>query len=351
MCDMIKCSIKLANMILLLAMVLFCGSCRQQSHVPYVPKSKSLCWPEYPQEPRICYVGQIATEDDLGREISFPQALENAVFGRNKIGVLARPYGLTMDDQGGLYIADSIGSAVHVMNLTTRQYLQFSKLDDEKDLVSPIGLVVIGSKVYVADSILGEICVFDKQGRYEFSFGTERLKRPSGIAYSPRQQKVYVADTKLHSISVFDTGGAYLGEIGRGEGDHRYNFPTQLWVDHEDKLYICDTLNYRIHIISPERESVLTFGQHGDRPGCFAHPCGLATDSFGNIYVSDRQFENVQIFNRRGQILMAFGYEGNDEGEFWLPAGIYIDKNNRIYVADSFNRRIQIFQLLEGEKP
>jgi DNA-binding beta-propeller fold protein YncE len=89
------------------------------------------------------------------------------------------------------------------------------------------------------------------------------------------------------------------------------------------------------------------FGQQGDRPGNFAHPCGVASDSLGNIYVTDRQFENIQIFDAQGQILMALGREGTAPGEFWLPAGLCTDPHNRIYVADSFNKRIQIFELLE----
>jgi DNA-binding beta-propeller fold protein YncE len=89
------------------------------------------------------------------------------------------------------------------------------------------------------------------------------------------------------------------------------------------------------------------FGRQGDRPGNFAHPCGVATDGFGNIYVTDRQFENVQIFDQQGRILMAFGQEGTKAGQFWLPAGICIDSRDRIFVADSFNKRVQIFNIVE----
>jgi DNA-binding beta-propeller fold protein YncE len=93
----------------------------------------------------------------------------------------------------------------------------------------------------------------------------------------------------------------------------------------------------------------MEFGRHGDRPGNFAHPSGLATDSRGNIYVADRQYENIQIFDSKGNILMALGNEGSAPGEFWLPGGIYIDDSDRIYVADSFNNRIQVFEFLSRQ--
>ena len=78
---------------------------------------------------------------------------------------------------------------------------------------------------------------------------------------------------------------------------------------------------------------LMILGQHGNRPGYFAHPCGLATDSFGNIYVADKQFENIQIFNSQGQILMAIGGEGHEPGQFWLPAGIFIDDNDSLLAS------------------
>ena len=89
------------------------------------------------------------------------------------------------------------------------------------------------------------------------------------------------------------------------------------------------------------------FGKHGTRLGHFAHPAGIATDSFGNIYVADRQFESIQIFDKNGKFLMNWGNEGSDPGEFWLPGGLFIDDKDRVFVADSFNKRVQVFELLE----
>ena len=109
--------------------------------------------------------------------------------------------------------------------------------------------------------------------------------------------------------------------------------------------------DFPVQVFDPGDRFVRMFGQHGDRPGNFAHPCGIATDQAGNIYVTDRQFENVQIFDAQGRILMALGQEGNGPGKFWLPAGLFIDGRGRLYVADSFNKRIQIFELLKEAEP
>ena len=58
-----------------------------------------------------------------------------------------------------------------------------------------------------------------------------------------------------------------------------------------------DGSDYR-PIFSPDGKFLRMFGEHGDRPGYFAHPSGIAADKHGHIYVADRQFEHIQIFNK-----------------------------------------------------
>ncbi len=347
-----KLTVAIKTLVLSLALIMLCCGCGSERGRLFDELQLPVFWPEPPEKPRIKYLGQFATEDDLQREVSSTEAFGRIIFGRKDVGRLSSPRGIALDSSQRLFIADSSGAVVHMMDLETRKYKQFSELGGKEKLLSPIGLVIVENDIYVSDSILGKICVFSLEGDYKFSFGADILKRPSGIAYSHTHKKLYVVDTKGHMVNVFNRNGQFLSSFGsRGTGRGWFNFPTYLWIDKQDKIYVSDTLNYRIQIFNHEGKFLSTFGRHGNRPGYFAHPCGLATDSFGNIYVADKQFENIQIFNSQGEILMALGSEGRGPGQFWLPAGIFIDDNNRIFVADSFNKRIQVFQLLEDETP
>jgi len=331
-----------------LAILSFCTGCDsdrgQVSLTPGVP----LVWPGPPEAPRIRYLGAISTEVDLKRKTSWAEGLGDLLFGKKKIGVLVAPYAVAVDRENKLFVTDTAGAVVHMFDMSTRKYQQFAEMAGQERLLKPVGLAIANEWIYVVDSALRKVCVFDKKGQFQFSFGGERLERPSGIAYRRDDQTIYVADTGRHAIDVFTKSGKFIQEIGaRGLSPGTFNFPTHLWLDSSGRLYVSDTLNYRIQVFTAERTFLTAFGQQGDRPGNFAHPCGVATDSFGNIYVTDRQFENVQIFDPQGRILMGFGEEGTQPGQFWLPAGIFIDDRNRIYVADSFNKRIQVFELVE----
>jgi DNA-binding beta-propeller fold protein YncE len=326
----------------------FCSGCSKPYGELFPLLEKPLVWPEPPDRPRIRFVGTLSTENDLNKEVSWSEGLAELIFGKKDIGVLLNPYAVVIDEQDKLFIADTAG-VIHVFGLNTRQYYQLSALTKKETLIMPVALTIVDKNIYVVDSVLHKICVFGRNGKFKFSFGSEHLKRPSGIAYDMEKQKLYISDTAAHTINVFNKNGDFKYNIGaRGLDPGLFNFPTHLWVDKSGQLYVSDTLNYRIQIFSNDGTFLKMFGKHGNRPGNFAHPCGIATDSFGHIYVTDRQFENVQIFDNAGRILMAFGKEGSELGEFWLPAGVYIDNRNRIYIADSFNKRLQVFELIEG---
>jgi len=329
-------------------LLLSCAGCGRPAGEVFPALEKPIVWPGPPEQPRVRFVGTISTEESLGRKVSWTQGLGELLFGRKQIGVLRGPSAVVLGPHQRLYIADGPGHVVHVFGLASRTYEQISSLRAGKTLMMPVALTIVDEWLYVVDSVLHQVFIFDTKGKLRDSFGADQLVRPSGIAYCPQRDRLYVSDAGGHVIRVFDKGGRFIETLGsRGVEPGQFNFPTHLWVDAGGKLYVSDTLNYRVQILSPEENGWVTFGGHGDRPGYFAHPAGIATDSFGHIYVTDRQFENIQIFDRDGKVLLAIGHEGSGAGEFWLPAGVFIDDRNRIYVADSFNKRVQVFELLE----
>ena len=332
--------------------LVFSGGCGPKRGDLITTSEIEKVWPEPPEQPRIMYLGQILTETDLQRGKSWMQGLGELVFGKGPVGVMVCPYAVAVDETGMMFVADSGGAVVHMFDLRTRNYNQFASLGDGRTLQKPVGLALLGERLYVADSGLGQVCVFRRDGTFLLAFGAGQLRRPSGIAASAADGAIYVADAAGHVVYKFNADGALVGRMGRrGLEPGQFNFPTHLCVDRTGRLYVSDTLNYRVQVFGPDGAFLRMFGQQGDRPGNFAHPCAVAADSQGNIYVTDRQFENIQIFNSQGQILMAFGREGKGPGEFWLPGGIFIDHRDKIYVADSFNKRIQIFDLLQEIKP
>ncbi|TAN42814.1 MAG: 6-bladed beta-propeller [Nitrospirae bacterium] len=310
-----------------------------------------IFWPKPPDEPRIKWVRGLRSELEI-KEASTQEKILDAFLGEQRRGfALMKPYGV-FSSNGTIYVAEMLGGVVAVFDTKTKNFHFIGSDKGPGKLVRPMGIAADNeNRVYVTDSGQNRVVVFEKSGKYLFSFGTaKQFSKPSGIAVNDQEGKVYISDQKNHKIYAFSKKGDFLFEIGKeGEKDGEFNAPTHICVDNKNKLYVTDSLNFRVQIFDSNGKFISKFGQIGDGLGMFARPRGVAVDSEGNIYVVDAAFANVQIFDQKGNILMFFGGSGWEPGKFLFPAGISIDEEDKIYVSDEFNKRVSIFQYM-GEK-
>ena len=310
--------------------------------------ASTLQWPPPPQKPRILYLGSIKDPTDTERKESWFKKVISSVFGSERdMYTMLRPYGVYADTDR-VYVADPGSGRLHVYDRSRKSYFAFERWGEE-DLISPIGIAVDeNGNMFISDSVLKQVLVFDREGKYLRAIGPpDMFKRPAGIALN--DARLYVVDTHGHKVLVLSqTDGKLLFSFGRQGTEHgNFNYPTNVFVSSEKLIYVTDSMNFRVQVFNPDGSFLTSFGKPGDGSGNLSKPKGIAVDSEGHIYVVDSHFDNVQIFDRDGNLLLVFGGSGNGKGEFTLPAGIYIDKLDRIYVADSYNRRIQIFQYVK----
>jgi sugar lactone lactonase YvrE len=342
---------KFRHTLLYIILILFCGCATSELAIQdseFKIQEPNLVWPSPPQTPRIKYIGSISGPSDIGVKKSWLRKAMDAILGKEEaIEMLLRPYGVFAEPER-IYVTDPGFHILHVFDLREKKYFKITKAEKE-GFISPIGVSVDkNGEIYLSDSILKRVFVFDKGGKYLGGIGSdELLLRPAGIAID--EERLYVVDTHGHKIIVFSKkDGSFLFSFGKNgiqKGD--FNYPTNIFIDKDGLLYITDSMNFRVQIFDRDGKFVSAFGRHGDGSGDFSKPKGIAVDSEGHIYVADAHFDNVQIFDREGRLLLGFGRTGRGRGEMILPAGIFIDNEDRIYVADSYNRRVKIFQFLK----
>lgn len=321
---------------------------------PVKETAPPIFWPQPPDAPRITFVQSLSEPKDIGIKPSWFKKVMRFLFGPEDVPHVVRPSGIAVDEEGGIYIADTGVQVVHYFNASPPTYRQLFNVGPAGRLQNPIGVAVDGAKnVYVSDSTLNRIFVFDPKGKFLRAIGNdEALHRISGIAIDRAREILYAVDTLGHQVVRYSFSGEKKGVIGkRGVADGEFNFPTYAAVDAEGVLYISDSLNFRVQAFDPEGNYQAQMGSLGSSLGQFSRPKGVAVDGASHVYVVDTLFDNVQIFNPSGELLLHFGKAGAEPGSFWLPAGIAIDRKGRIYVADSYNERVQVFQLLEDQAP
>ena len=322
--------------------------CAGRAKPIFPPVNPPIVWPDAPERPRIRYIGQIATSDDLKRPVGGLEALGGAIFGKKPRRAMLTPFAACTDGENRLFVADSNAQLVHVFNLKTRKYAAWVP-KKPKRFSQPVGVAFDTSRrrLFVSDSVGGTVYIFNDGGDPIGETLPGLFSRPTGIFYDETSHHVLVTDTAAHTVTVCGPGGEPITRFGqRGERLGEFNFPTSVAVDSNGLVYVCDALNFRIQQFSRDFQPIKQIGRKGDMPGYFGQPKAVACDSQNHLYVVDAQFEAVQIFDAEGRLLLNFGEEGHNPGQFWLPTGILIDATDRIWVADDYNRRVQVFQYL-----
>lgn len=317
-----------------------------------IPKETvpELYWPFPPEKPRIKFVDVIIGSIDVVgvRSGKFKRLLfgEEGEYGFNK-PLFATAKG------GVLYVTD--GGLIHIYDFNKKKYEQLGI-----GLLKQATGIAVGSDgtIYVADSGRSRVYSISSDHRNALSLGPiGSFENPGGIAVDEKFGRLIVADSKKHDVSVWDLKqGTLLFRIGKhGSKPSQFNYPYDVAVDREGRIYVVDSANFRIQRFDKDGELQLIFGSVGTSPGNFARPKGIALNSEGHIYVVDAAFGNFQIFDQNGYVYLAVGTGGTDPGKFLLPIGIAIDEDDKIYVVDQLSRKIQVFQYIkypeEKQKP
>ncbi len=322
---------------------------------PASPPSE-LIWPLPPDLPRVRWLAEYT---DLARVKNPGSAKKGGwmekVTGKKTVNLkqmLRKPYAVTTDTWGRIYVSDAELKAVFIIDPDART-VERREGTSQAPMGMPTGLDVdSANRLFVADAQLHSITCYDPSGELVARFGADSLGRPGGIAIDRQRNRLYVADAKESHIAVFDTKKfaliGYFGAPSKPPNSEKGTFsgPTNIALDRHGNIYVADTLNCRVQILNPAGKFVRMFGTQGDRPGEFIRPKGIAVDSEGHVYVADAEFNNFQVLSPEGQPLLAVGVIGSAPGEFTLIAGLHIDSRDRIYTTEMFVGRVQVFQYI-----
>lgn len=333
--------------------LLFLVSCAAPP--PPAVKVEIPVFPPPPDEPRFVYERTLYSSADVAKEDK-NSALRQMLTGESALSAegLGKPYGVAVF-HGRVFVSDTALRSVVVFDIPGQRFFRIGE-DDRGALSMPIGLDVDGKgNLYVVDNSNKVVQVYDGDGKYLRTIAGDAkwFERPSGIAVDAAGSRVYVVDTggvgsNKHWVRVFDANsGKHLFDFGtRGNGPGEFNLPRDVTIGLDGLLYVVDGGNFRVQVYKPDGTFVKTFGAIGRRGGQFSRPKEAATDPNGNVYIVDSAFGNFQIFNPEGQLLLSVGSRSERDGmaKYMLPSGIAIDGDGRVYVVDQFFRKVDVYR-------
>ena len=173
----------------------------------------------------------------------------------NKAG-LQKPGPVCIDDRGQIYVGDLSGNQVVKFDRDARVLERFGNISYPHG----IAVDVERNKLYVSDSGASAVKVYELEGETERELGREpqqvidsttpgnRLSMVRGIAVD-RNGRLYVVDTIIGVVRVFDKNGGYLFSFGQpGSGDGEFVYPVGIHIDDSGRIYIADWGNNRVQV-------------------------------------------------------------------------------------------------------
>lgn len=337
-------------------LVLGCALQPEKTAPLLLPTADSIRWPLPPEKPRYAYVGTLIGEQDFlaakkntNTARSTISWIIGIVFGEPDYVELQRPISGYVDDQGKILVVDASHRAVMVFDMREKVLRKWALAAPNESFINPIAITADGKGGYlVTDAERGEVIRLDPKGDPIGAFGKNILERPTGIARDPRSGTIFVADTGKHDIKLFDANGILFDTLGnRGTSPGQFNAPTHLAFANA-RLFVTDTLNFRIQVFDTLGDRKLVFGRLGLNVGNLTRPKGVAIGAGGRIYVIESYYDHLLVFNPTGELLIPIGGTGKTEGLFYLPNGVWTDREGRVFVADMFNGRVSVFKELTG---
>jgi uncharacterized protein (TIGR03437 family) len=313
-------------------------------------------------------------------------------------GMLTHPYGLAVDKQGNLYIADNGNHAVRRVttdgNINTfagNQTFNFGYSGDGAaanlgQLYFPTDVAVdSGGNVYIADygnfvirqvTTDGNIHTFAGNNANTFAGDggaptSASLFQPFGVAVDS-SSNVYVSeygDSRIRKITagsgskittIAGNGTFGFGGDGSSGTSAQLNYPHGLCVDGGGNVYVADWGNNRIRKITSSGtistaagSGLLSYSGDGGAAtqAQFNVPTGVAADSAGNVYIADTANNVVRQVTAKG-VVSTFagtgtaGFSGDgsaaNKAQLSAPQGVAVDLAGNVYIADSGNYRVRV---------
>lgn len=172
-----------------------------------------------------------------------------AISSEGKIYVLVQIIGENFNSDSQIFIYDAEGNKIGDFDFTNL-----------KDTIQPTEIKIdLNDNIYLIDLQKGKIFVFNKNHQFLFSFGekggvTGKLSQPKSIDIDEKRGIAYIVDYMRHVVNVYDlkNEGRYLFEFGGyGYDIGWFQFPSCVSLDIQGRVYVADTLNKRVQVLSP----------------------------------------------------------------------------------------------------
>ncbi len=259
-------------------------------------------------------------------------------------GQFNKPAGLSLSNDGTLYVADAGNHRVQAFNpngVFIRAYGRFGR--DAGEMDQPVDVAVrrqARTLLYIAERGNARVQALDTQDERYWTLiqddGSGSFE-PSGVAVG-RAGDVYIANAA--SLSIMRVSPQGYVQWTRGMPLIPLRTPARLRVGPDGAAVVADPLGGRVARVDFAGSPMDSW-----EDAQIGAPAAAAVDSEGRWYVCDIRKKRIAALDPQGRPTGFFG-----EGTLSEPVGAAVSKNNVLYVADQGEHNVKRFRLLNRNR-
>ena len=340
-------------------------------------------------------IGKVARPSALGTQAGWParittlagDGLPGASNGGGRRTRFADPFGVVLDQDGNLYVADGgdnntirkidMAGASTVLAGGTEGYAEGK--GSVAAFNTPSGMAIdAAGNLYVADTgnnairkitpdgtvstLAGDGLAGDKDGK---GAGAQ-FNGPVGVAVDA-SGNVYVADTyndRIRRIAPDGTvttiaGGKRAGNADGPAAQALFDTPTGLAINADGELFIADTANHAIRKLGKDGNvSTIAVAREDDRDSLLRSPVGIALTKDGFLYIASSTHGRVAQITPKGEAVALKdvdhpaqpGYGADGGVRLYSPRGIALAKDGSLFVTDGATFRLHHIEIVSGDE-
>jgi hypothetical protein len=249
----------------------------------------------------IAYKGSTRAETSVVR-------IERERHPEAKTPILQSPYGLTIDEDDNVYVADRGSHQLYKFDREMQLIIQrvgtvktSGRYDDE--FCYPHGVGYINGLVYVCDNGSCRVKVYNKSLQFQYSFGDRKKDQPfeKQTLYGPTDiaadstDGLYVTDNKKMAVVKFKIEPDNPPTFVLNMGQKTLRMPSGIAIDAKDFIYVTDRLKNCIIVFHPLGPCICEIGKK-----CMQSPRGITcappTAKRPSLYVADYNDDGVNVW-------------------------------------------------------